>query len=296
MSKDNKDKDTGKEPKGPANVNEAVEFYSKKWGVSEEEAAEKIQKLLEERKAPSMEDLFPEPLGELSRKVQDINQAVLSTAFTRKKVAEMENPQKSSGVQQDIDEAVHTAGREIITQKLTATDPIRLKIDEALGELVGDAIKEKLKGTNKEELRVMLDGLFDEFGEKVVKPLYEKVTALEKEKGKEEQSMSEVVDLVTDAEKKYKDFLEKRGFKVESVNITRDSVEKMIHDAVATQKQEWEKESGTQVEVEKERIQATEKILTGVTDRVFDIFLEPIKGKIQEALEKGAFARKQSGA
>lgn len=292
MSKDNKDKDTGKEPKGPANVNEAVEFYSKKWGVSEEEAAEKIQKLLEERKAPSMEDLFPEPLGELSRKVQDINQAVLSTAFTRKKVAEMENPQKSSGVQQDVDDAVHTAGREIITQKLTAIDPIRAKVDEALGELVGDMLKERLKGTNKEELRAMLDGLFDEFGEKVVKPLYEKVTALETEKGKEEQSMSEVVDLVTDAEKKYKDFLEKRGFKVESVNITRDSVEKMIHDAVATQKQEWEKESGTQVEVEKERIQATEKILTGVTDRVFDIFLEPIKGKIQEALEKGAFARK----
>lgn len=289
-----KEKDAGKEK--PTSVDEAVEFYSKKWGVSKEEAGDKIQKLLEERKAPSMEDLFPEPLGELSRKVQDVNQAVLSTAFTRKKVAEMENPPKSSGVQQDIDEAVHEAGREIIKGKLTAIDPIRQKVDEAFGELVGDMLKERLKGTNKEELRVMLDGLFDEFGEKVVKPLYEKVNSLE-EKGKgKEQSMSEVVDLVTDAEKKYKDFLEKRGFKVESVNITRDSVEKMIHDAVATQKQEWEKESGTQVEVEKERIQATEKILTGVTDRVFDIFLEPIKGKIQEALEKGAFARKQSGA
>jgi hypothetical protein len=301
MSKDDndssKEKPTGKEKptaKEKPNVDEAVEFYSKRWGVSKEEAAGKIQKLLEERKAPSMEDMFPEPLGEVSKKLMDINQAVLNTALTRKKVAELESPQKSSGVAQDIDEAVHEAGRDIIKGKLTATDPIRQKLDDALGDFFSDVLKDRLKSSKPEDLKTMLDGLFDEFGEKVIKPLYQDVEALKKEKGTE-PTVSETADLVMAAEEKYRQFLEKRGYKVESVSITRDSVEKMIHDAVTAEKEKWEQDSGATVQVETERIKATENILTGVMDRVFDVFLTPIKDKIQEAIEKGAFKPAPAG-
>lgn len=278
-----------KEGSKEVNVDEAVEFYSKKWHVSKEEAAEKIMKLLEARKAPNMEDLFPEPLGELSRKVQDINQAVLNTAFTRRKVADLENPPKpASGVEQSINEAVQDAGKQIITSKLTQQDPIRTKVDEALGELVSDAIKDKLKGSSKEEMRATLDELFDEFGEKVIKPLYEEVQTLKKDKEKG-IPMEEAVELIMRSEKQYVDFLEKRGFKVESVSITRDAVEKMIKDEVTKEKAHWEAESGAQVEIETSRIKATENMLTNISDRIMDIFLAPIKDKIQEAIDKGAF-------
>jgi hypothetical protein len=289
--------------KEEANIDDAIEFYSKKWGVSKEEAAEKIKKLIEARKAPSMEDLFPEPLGELSKKVQDINQSILSTAATRRRVQELENPpRQSSGVEKSIGEAVEEAGKNIITEKLTKTDPIRAKVDEYLADLVGRAVKEKLEGGGSAEKELaairqkeQLDNIIGEFSEKVVGPLAKRMEELEaggKGKGKGEFSEEEAVDLVMGAQEKYKKFLEDRGYKVESVNITKDEVSKIVKDEVAKEKEKWEKESGTQVEVEKERIQATEKILTGVTDRVFDIFLEPIKGKIQEAIEKGAFARK----
>lgn len=291
-------KEEAKEP----NIDDAIEFYSKKWGVSKEEAAEKIKKLIEARKAPSMEDLFPEPFGEVSKKVQDINQALLSTAATRRKVQELENPPRQpSSVEKSIGEAVEEAGKTIITDKLTKVDPIRQKVDEALADLVGSAIKEKLEGGGSAEKELaairqkeQLDKIIGEFNEKVIGPLAKRMEEMEaggKGKGKGEFSEEEAVDFVMGAQEKYRKFLENRGFKVESVNITKDEVSKIVKDAVANEKDKWEKESGTQVEVEKERIQATEKILTGVTDRVFDIFLEPIKGKIQEALEKGAFRK-----
>ena len=288
--------------KEEANIDDAIEFYSKKWNVSKEEAAEKIKKLIEARKAPSMEDLFPEPFGEVSKKVQDINQALLSTAATRRKVQELENPPRQpSSVEKSIGEAVEEAGKTIITDKLTKVDPIRAKVDEALADLVGSAIKEKLEGGGSAEKELatirqkeQLDRIIGEFSEKVIGPLAKRMEELEaggKGKGKGEFSEEDAVDLVMGAQEKYRKFLEDRGFKVESVNITKDEVSKIVKDEVAREKEKWEKESGTQVEVEKERIQATEKILTGVTDRVFDIFLEPIKGKIQEALEKGAFRK-----
>jgi polyhydroxyalkanoate synthesis regulator phasin len=64
-------------------VEDIIEEYSRKWKVSKEEAEMKIRKMLEE-KTPSQEKIFPEPLGEISRKIQDINQAALSTAYTRR--------------------------------------------------------------------------------------------------------------------------------------------------------------------------------------------------------------------
>jgi len=274
----------------PANVDEAVQYYSKKWGVSEDEAAEKIQKLLESRKAPSMEDLFPEPLGELSRKVQDVNQAVLSTAFTRKKVQELEGPpSKTSAIERTIDDAVHEVGSELIKAKLTGPDPIRQKVDEVLGDVVGEALKARL-GHTSDETKAMLDGLFDEFGEKVIKPMYEDIKALKGAQGQgKEQSINETLSIIQRTEQESREFLEKRGFKVESVSITRDTVEKMISDAVASARQKWETNSGRDAEVEKERIKATETILVGLTDRLMDIFLVPIKDKIEAAISQGAF-------
>jgi len=274
------------------NVDEAVQFYMKKWNVSEEEALEKISQLVEERKAPTMENLFPEPLGPLSMKVQDMNQAVLSTAITRKKLDDLQNPPgETSGVEKSIDDAVQDAGKNIITEKLTGKDPIREKVDDVLGNLVADALSEKLSGGSTEKIKVMLDGILDEFGEKMILPLVKKLEKLEGEGAGPGLTGEKAVEIVMDAQDKYKKFLESRGFKVESVNVTKDEVEKMLKDTVATEKEKWEQESGAQVEIETQRIQATEQILTTVADRVMDIFLVPIKGKIEEAIEKGAFSK-----
>jgi sugar diacid utilization regulator len=67
-------------------VEDIVEEYSRKWKVSREEDGRKIRKMLEE-KTPSKEKIFPEPIGEVSKKIQDINQAALSTAYSEDVVA-----------------------------------------------------------------------------------------------------------------------------------------------------------------------------------------------------------------
>jgi len=300
---------SGKEAKKSQSVDEAVKFYSKRWGVSEEEAAEKMQKFLADRKVPSIEEMFPEPLGALSAKVMEANQAMISTAMTKKKIEEIDHPVKTSGIAQDIDEAVHEAGADIIRKKLGAVDPIREEVDKAVAAFFGGMVKDRLEGKNgAEDIKEALDAEFDEFNEKMIKPLSEQVKELKEaatKKGGEAKSEGEMVPVsqvaakIVEMENNYKAFLEKRGLKVDTVTVDKPEVEKMINEAVAAEKTkqealraQWEKESGANVTLESERIKATEKILSGVTDRVFDMFLGPLKDEIQKAMDHGAFNRR----
>jgi len=126
------------------------------------------------------------------------------------------------------------------------------------------------------------------------------------DKGKDSGSPltpDKAVDIVLDAQARAKKLLEQQGYSVESINVTKADVAKIIEEEekkykarLETDKADWELKSGAQVEIEKERIRATEEILTGVTDRVFTIFLEPIKDKIHEAIEKGAFGPRKPAA
>jgi hypothetical protein len=291
-----------KEPKRSQNVEEAIQFYSKRWHVTPEEAADKIETALKDRKAPTMDELFPEPLGPMSEKIQDINQSLLNTAATRRKIQEINNPAaKPSGLDEAIGESVKESIGQEVKDRLTRKNPVQDGIDTAIGSFVKKAIEDKLEGTKDGDMRAMFDSLLDEWSEKMIKPLYDKVEAIQAANGNKGQdkhstSISEAAELVITEQEKMKKFLEDRGFKVESVSIDKATVEKMINEAVTKEnerftqeKDKWERETGSQVQLESERIKATENILTNVSDRVMEYFLDPLKKSIQEAIEKGAF-------
>jgi len=265
-------------------LEEMAEKYSKKWGVPMEEAQKKIQQFLEKKPgdrdkvALGVGDLFPEPLGPISQKIQDINAAAISTAYTHKSLRELSQPPEELKTLREKVEYIEKA------------------MDNVVG-LVNTTMKEwkdTLEAKKAEEER---EKLVKEINEKVIQPLKEKVDQLEKAKAGDKQALAQITPetILETGEKMTREaqaFLKKQGYNVELPEaLTMDQVEAKINESVTIKKKEWEKESGTQVEVEKERILATEKILTGITDRLFDVFLEPIKAKIQEAIEKGAFAR-----
>lgn len=270
-------------------LEEMAEKYSKKWNVPVEEAKKKIQEFLSKKPekpvdrtkaTPGADNLFPEPLGPLSRKIQDINQAALATAYTHRSLREMSMPpEELKTLKEKIESMEKNVG--------------------AVVELVNTTMKEwheDLKARKAEEERQKLVGEVTE----IMKPLKEKVDALEKLKKGEtgagealgELTPEKLLKVGQEATEKARDWLEKQGYQVEMPKaLTIEQVEAKLKETVQEKKKEWEEKAGAEVEIEKERIRATEEILQGITDRIFNIFLEPIKDKIHEAIEKGAFRR-----
>lgn len=247
-------------------------------------------------------------------RVVDIESAKVVRAASEVALDSVRGKPEKSGVEKGIGEALEDVGKKIITAKLTETDPIRKKVDEALGTIVASAITEKLSGAGsnaEKELAAIhekerLEGLFGKFHEEVIQPLVAEVQELAqsvKSKGEGTKlTTDEAVEMVMGAQTRAKELLEKQGYSVESVHVTKEDVKKLLVDEKAKyderlteEKAKWEKESGAQVEIETQRIQATENILSGVVDRVMDIFLVPVKEKIEEAIEKGAFRGPPSG-
>lgn len=218
---------------------------------------------------------------------------------------------QSRGIEKGISEGLADAGKKIITDKLTSQDPITSKVMATLGDVLAEDLKARLRGSPgqsdaEKELAAIketkrFEEMFQKFTDEVVAPLAEQVQKLaaEKEEKPKDLTTDAAVDMVLEAQERAKKLLASQGYTVENVNVTKEQVKTMLTEEQAKfdellkkEKTQWELETGAQVEIEKERVQATEKILTGVVDRVMDIFLEPIKGKIQEAIEKGALARK----
>ena len=245
----------------------------------------------------------------LADKVVDIESAKLVRAAGEEAISTIHREPEPSGLEKGISKGLETAAVTTITEKFTKPDPIRQKVDEALGDWVGGLIKKGISGSEgqseaeKELARIhqqeYLDDLFQKFHEKVVAPLKAQVDTLVTEKEKatgKAMTTDEAVEMVMGAKDRYIKFLESQGLKVESVQVTKEQVTKMIEEEKAkneellrSEKEKWEKEAGVTVQIETERIRATENILNGAIDRVFDVFLAPIKGKIEEAIEKGAF-------
>ena len=267
-------------------LDEMAEKYSKKWNVPIEEAKEIIQKRLEKKPEKAVDRtkvtpkeglLFPDPLSELSKKIMGINQAALSTAFTQKSLREMSMPPEEL---------------KTLRGKVESIDK---RVEQVVG-LVEGTMKEwhdDLEARKAEEER---QKLIDEMAE-IIKPLKEKIETLEKAKGGEPGALGEltpekIIEVGQEATKKAQNWLKKQGYDVKiPTALTIDQVEAKIAESLKLKKKEWEQKAGAEVEVEKERIRATEEILTNVVDRIFNIFLEPIKDKIHEAIEKGAFRR-----
>lgn len=256
---------------------------------------------------------LPRGKGEsFTDRVIDLESAKLVHAAGEVAMGAVHGPGQERGVEKGVTEGLETASKKIITDKLTQKDPIRAKVDEAIGDFVGKAVKNALggggKGASDAELELArrdrakeLEGMFQKFHEEIVLPLATEVKALTEKGagGSGPLTTDKAVDMVMDAQEKAKKLLEQQGFSVDSVTVTKEDVAKMLKEEqvktdklLEEEKEKWEKESGATVEIERERIQATENILTGVIDRVFDTFLEPVKKKIHEAIEKGAFTKK----
>jgi uncharacterized coiled-coil DUF342 family protein len=250
-------------------VEDIIEEYSKKWGVSREEAERKIKKMLEE-KTPSAEKLFPEPIGEISKKIQDINQAALSTAYTRRLLS---SPPEDVAALRDKIEKI-----DAVVADLKAG--IEAKINQ-----ITEILNEKARKEQREELLKELDSKMDPLRQ-TLQAMAEKLKGIEKgapgiseaikptEVAKPSEILKQAEQLAEDA----KNWLSKLGYKVEPEKLSREEVQKMIQEA---QKQALA--SLPEDDLKKRLQQAGYKIVGGpLTYEQVEKLVEEAKRKAQE--------------
>lgn len=297
-----------KEESNKTGEDAAVKQYSVRWGVSEEEAKKQIQKFLTKKPVdrskvmPSMENLFPESVGPLSEKVQDINQAALSTAFTKKSLREMNQPpeelerlreevgtvketvnnvvelvtKRLEELQDTLDVKVKKEEREALISELDARimQPLRSEIEvlkkkvEATPEGQPDKSKEGIR-----EIRAMLNQA-EEDAKGVFKDLGYTLPKKRLELGPEEYEVLPMKDEELVAEVK------KRGYRVEYDMIPREQALKMAEEA---------KNRAQEDITEDQRIKSVENIVVASINRIFDMFAEPL----QKVMEQGLTERKK---
>jgi len=251
-------------------LEDMVEEYSKKWRVSKEEAQEKIRRILED-KAPSPDKLFPEPLGEISKKIQDINQAVLSTAYTKRLL---------TAPPEDV---------EVLKGKVERTESIvadlKATIEEKINKLT-EVLNEKEKEKNREELMSELEARIAPINEGL-QAIMNRLNSLEQQRMEQtppstaESQRKGITDIVTEAEKvenEAKTLLTKFGYRVEPDKLSREEIQKMIEEA---QRQAIEKLPPDEL---KKRLESTGyKIVGGpITWDQFEKALEEARKRAQE--------------
>lgn len=207
-----------------------IEDYSKRWKVSPEEAERMIREMLDnpnkketakgsaKEKTPSPENLFPEPIGEISKKIQDVNQATLSTAYTQRLLsAPPEDVAALRAKIESLDRIVGDlkAGLEDQIQRLTET------------------LEDKKRQETREELLKELDTRMNPLRENL-KKLTEKLEGVEKGEGEEKEGAGGVMkpsEVLKEADKiaeEAKGWLGKLGYKVEPEKLSKEEVQKMI--------------------------------------------------------------------
>jgi myosin heavy subunit len=245
-------------------VEEIIEEYSKKWGVPREEAERKIKKMLEE-KTPSAEKIFPEPIGEISKKIQDINQAALSTAYTRRLL---------SSPPEDV-----AALRDKIEKIDAVVADLKAGIETKINQLT-EILNEKTRKEQREELLKELDSKMDPLRQ-TLQTMVEKLKEFEKgetlstgEKGKPSEILKQADQLAEEA----KSWLSKLGYKVEPEKLSRDEVQKMIQEA-----QKHALASLSEEDLKKRLQEAGYKIVGGpLTYEQVEKLVEEAKRKAQE--------------
>lgn len=201
--------------------------YSKKWGVSHEEAERKIKELLDknlenpsnpEEKTPSLENLFPEPIGEISKKIQDINQAALSTAYTRRMLNTP--PEDVAALRERIENINRIVGE------------LKGGLENQIKQLT-EKLEDKKRKEVREELLTELDNKMDPLRE-TLQNLTKKLESLEKGEEKTGSGGMKPEKIFEEAEKvasKAKSWLQKQGYRVESEKLSKNEVKKMIEEA-----------------------------------------------------------------
>jgi len=208
------------QPKSPG-LSKLVEKYSKRWGVSPEEAEKRIEQIMARKgqtAIPGLDNVFPEPLGPVSAKAQDVNQAILSTQMTRRM---LNTPPEDIA---KLDQKIETIGQMV----------------EALGNNFQariDQVTSTLEGRRQQEERDALKNYLNE----ALGPVRSDLTALKDKVSKEGTSIppATVSDLTTTLENVKRETANAQnllgvfGYKVEKESISRDDVQKMIQDAQA---------------------------------------------------------------
>lgn len=221
-------------------LEQAVEKYAKKWGVSREEAEKKIQRMLEregrEGGIPTAEKLFPEPLGPISEKIQDVNQALLSTYHTRRILTSP--PEDVAALREEI-KALES---KIVGDPVSALKERIEKIDAVVGELkkgletqireLTETLEDKKRKETREELLKELDTKMSPLQEGL-KTLTEKLEKMERGEAEPagEMKPSEVLKEADKIAEEAKGWLAKLGYKVEPEKLSKEEVQKMIREA-----------------------------------------------------------------
>lgn len=299
MSREENEK-TGVEP--------AVKQYMEKWGVSEEEAKKQIQKFLAKRPVdrskatPAIDNLFPEPVGPLSEKIQDVNQAALSTAFTRKSLKEMNQPpEELQDLRKRVDDTMETVNNMLELVTTTMKD-----------------MQSTLEGKQKAEERQQL---IKDIEERVIQPLKQDLEAVKKEvevkppkteenlrtmrekiKGFEEEARGTLEELgiqvperrvVTEGpavprkDEELVDDLKRRGYRVEFDMVSREEAQRLAEDAKRRVQEDL---------LEDKRIQAVENIIRDMIKNIFEMFSPPLRKWMEGSLESREAEAEGGGA
>jgi len=252
-----------------------IERYSKRWKVSREEAERRLKQVFNNnnsaKKVPTLENLFPEPIGELSKRVQDINQALLSSAYTRRL---LDSPPEDIA---ELRARIENLDRIVGDMKSTLEDQIK-RITETL--------EDKRRKEAREELLKELDEKMNPLRENLQR-LSEKLEILEKggtlrvEGARGTATLLEPEKILEEAEKvaeKARSWLRRQGYRIEPERLTKEDVQKMIQQA---QREALEKMPPEQL---KKRLEAMGyKIVGGpITWEQFEKALEEAKKKAKE--------------
>jgi hypothetical protein len=137
--------------------------YADRWGVPIEEARKKVRSFLakdpEEAEpegkgeAPTKENLFPPAIGPLSKKVQDVNQSLLSQAYTRNQLRELNLPPEQL---RSLDDRVGLLEKNV-SDVLTMTNQTMKELRDAM------------EAKNQEELLRQMDERIEPLREKLDK-------------------------------------------------------------------------------------------------------------------------------
>jgi len=219
-------------------LEDMIEEYSKRWKVSKEEAEKEIKKILEsagnpknndssgDEKTPTPENLFPKPIGELSRKVQDINQAALSTAYTRRLLNTP--PEDVANLKTKVESLDHMV------------EALRTNLGEQIKKIT-EILEDKKQKETREELLKELDAKINPIRENLQK-LAEKLEEGERKQVKGETAVAATSaktplkpeEVLAEAEKhieQAKKWLQRQGYKVEPDKLSAAQVQKLIEQA-----------------------------------------------------------------
>lgn len=282
-------------------LEQMAQSYSKKWGVSVEEAKKKLKVFIESKpegrgsiQLPTEENPFPTPAGPLSTKFMDLNQAALSGAYTTRKLKELSLPPQDlenmksrlDSVEQSVNatlELVNTRVKQLQdTLDTKKAEEERTKIIEELNSKVIAPMKADLETVKKAVEDKNPSGAADS-----MKALADKVKTAE----------SDAVQVLRDLgynippkvsvpappstgtpmdTKTVIEWLKTQGYKIESDTITKEEAKKMIDEATRKAQEDV---------LDDKRIDAVAGIVKEAVSQMIGLFKMPLETYFKTVFE-----------